>query len=135
MALNDLIYDWNAQGCVVGDTRPDRVPLLDDETLRDGLQSPSVRDPDLPDKRDLLHRLAKLGVEAVDVGMPGAGPRSLATVKADSLWVEQSKLSAVAPKKNISKILKIVNHKYIIYISVLNSKNIHLWYHLKKLLR
>jgi len=82
MALNELIHDWNAKGCVQGDTRPNRVPLLDDETLRDGLQSPSVRDPDIPAKRDLLHRLAKLGIHSVDLGMPGAGPKAMASVKA-----------------------------------------------------
>ncbi|MBK8725384.1 MAG: 2-isopropylmalate synthase [Holophagaceae bacterium] len=82
MALNELIHDWNAKGCVQGDTRPNRVPLLDDETLRDGLQSPSVRDPDIPAKRDLLHRLAKLGIHSVDLGMPGAGPKAMAAVKA-----------------------------------------------------
>ncbi len=82
MAFNELIHDWNAKGCVQGDARPNRVPLLDDETLRDGLQSPSVRDPDIPAKRDLLHRLAKLGIHSVDLGMPGAGPKAMASVKA-----------------------------------------------------
>jgi 2-isopropylmalate synthase len=82
MAFNELIHDWNAKGCVQGDARPNRIPLLDDETLRDGLQSPSVRDPDIPAKRDLLHRLAKLGIHSVDLGMPGAGPKAMASVKA-----------------------------------------------------
>lgn len=77
MTLDDLIHDWN--GPV-----PDgsRTPQLNDETLRDGLQSPSVRDPDIPAKRDLLHRLSRLGVDAVGLGMPGAGPKALAAVKA-----------------------------------------------------
>ncbi len=82
MPFNELIHDWNAKGCVQGGARPNRVPLLDDETLRDGLQSPSVRDPDIPAKRDLLHRLAKLGIHSVDLGMPGAGPKAMAAVKA-----------------------------------------------------
>ena len=69
MTLAELIHDWNP-------SRPGaapRRPMLDDETLRDGLQSPSVRDPDVAAKRDLLHRLAALGIDAVDLGMPGAG--------------------------------------------------------------
>ncbi|HJU82611.1 MAG TPA: hypothetical protein VJ600_00230, partial [Holophagaceae bacterium] len=66
-ALSDLIHDWNAPG----GPRDGRTPLLDDETLRDGLQSPSVRDPEISAKRDLLHRLSKLGIHSVDLGMPG----------------------------------------------------------------
>lgn len=77
MVLPDLVHDWNAEA------RPEgRHPLIHDETLRDGLQSPSVLDPELPAKRDLLHRLARLGIHAVNLGMPGAGPKAHAGVKA-----------------------------------------------------
>jgi 2-isopropylmalate synthase len=82
MTLDELIHDWNGREGPAGEPRTKRVPLLDDETLRDGLQSPSVRDPDIPAKRDLLHRLAKLGIHSVDLGMPGAGPKAMAAVKA-----------------------------------------------------
>lgn len=78
MAWPKLIHDWN----VLGEIPPGRVPLLNDETLRDGLQSPSVRDPDIPAKRDLLHRLAKLGIHSVDLGMPGASSKAASAVKA-----------------------------------------------------
>jgi len=77
MTLDELINDWN--GLPPKDAR---IPLLNDETLRDGLQSPSVRDPDIAAKRDLIHRLARMGVDAVDLGMPGAGPKALAAVRA-----------------------------------------------------
>jgi 2-isopropylmalate synthase len=77
MTLDELINDWN--GLPPKDAR---IPLLNDETLRDGLQSPSVRDPDIAAKRDLIHRLARLGVDAVNLGMPGAGPKALAAVRA-----------------------------------------------------
>lgn len=76
-ALHRLIHDWNAGGDDGG-----RIPLLNDETLRDGLQSPSVLDPPIAAKRDLLHRLSRLGVDAIDLGMPGAGPKAVASVKA-----------------------------------------------------
>ncbi|HTL98564.1 MAG TPA: LeuA family protein [Holophagaceae bacterium] len=76
-ALHRLIHDWNADGDDGG-----RIPLLNDETLRDGLQSPSVLDPPIAAKRDLLHRLARLGVDAIDLGMPGAGPKAVSSVKA-----------------------------------------------------
>ena len=82
MAWPKLIHDWNA----LGEPAPVRIPLLNDETLRDGVQSPSVRDPELPAKRDLLHRLSKLGIHSVDLGMPGSGPKAAAAVK--SLMVE-----------------------------------------------
>jgi 2-isopropylmalate synthase len=49
--------------------------MLDDETLRDGLQSPSVTDPPVEDKLELLHLMDRLGIETADVGLPGAGKR------------------------------------------------------------
>jgi 2-isopropylmalate synthase len=54
--------------------------MLDDETLRDGLQSPSVIDPPLETKVELLHLMDRLGIETADVGLPGAGPRQLEAV-------------------------------------------------------
>jgi 2-isopropylmalate synthase len=87
MTLDDLINDWN--GLPPKDAR---IPLLNDETLRDGLQSPSVRDPDIAAKRDLTHRLARLGVDAVDLGMPGAGPKALAAVKALMVEIRDHRL-------------------------------------------
>ena len=77
MTLDELINDWNGLP-----SKDARVPLLNDETLRDGLQSPSVRDPDIAAKRDLIHRLAHMGVDAINLGMPGAGPKALAAVRA-----------------------------------------------------
>lgn len=76
-ALHRLIHDWDAGGEDGG-----RIPMLNDETLRDGLQSPSALDPSIAAKRDLLHRLARLGVDAIDLGMPGAGPKAVSAVKA-----------------------------------------------------
>jgi len=77
---SDLIHDWNRAGG--GDPRPARGRVeLDDETLRDGLQSPSVRSPAIEDKLRILHMIAELGIESADIGLPGAGPH----VKADVL--------------------------------------------------
>src|SRR5437867_13230948 len=73
MDERDLIYDWNA-GEGTFDWSRVRVDL-NDETLRDGLQSPSVRDPSLEVKQRLLHCMAGLGIAAADIGLPGAGPR------------------------------------------------------------
>jgi isopropylmalate/homocitrate/citramalate synthase len=87
MTLDELINDWNGPL-----PRDARVPLLNDETLRDGLQSPSVRDPDIAAKRDLIHRLARMGVDAVDLGMPGAGPKALAAVRALMVEIRDHRL-------------------------------------------
>jgi 2-isopropylmalate synthase len=88
MPLQDLIHDWNADEPGGGSRRP----LFHDETLRDGLQSPSVTDPDIPAKRDLLHRLARLGVDAIDLGMPSAGPKAMASVKALMIEIRDHRL-------------------------------------------
>ncbi len=87
MTLDDLINDWNGPPSDGG-----RVPLLNDETLRDGLQSPSVRDPEIADKRDLTHRLARLGVDALNLGCPGAGPKALAAVRALMVEIRDHRL-------------------------------------------
>jgi 2-isopropylmalate synthase len=69
----NLIFDWAAQGPRRGQWP--RHVMLDDETLRDGLQSPSVSDPSLETKVALLHLMESLGIETADVGLPGAGPQ------------------------------------------------------------
>ena len=68
--MHPLIYDWNQVGAppVV-----DWPVMLDDETLRDGLQSPSVRSPSVDDKIRILHLIDALGIETADIGLPGAG--------------------------------------------------------------
>ncbi len=80
MNERDLIHDWNQTGATFDWTRA-RVDL-NDETLRDGLQSPSVRDPSLDVKKRLLHVMADLGIVAADIGLPGAGPRVVEQVRA-----------------------------------------------------
>jgi 2-isopropylmalate synthase len=66
-----LTYDWNHDAA--GPKPP--VAMLDDETLRDGLQSPSVRTPTIDEKIDILRRMASLGIDTADIGLPGAGPK------------------------------------------------------------
>jgi 2-isopropylmalate synthase len=74
----ELIYDWAESGPRRAEW-PGHV-MLDDETLRDGLQSPSVIDPPLETKVELLHLMDRLGIETAEVGLPGAGPRQLEAV-------------------------------------------------------
>ena len=63
-----LIHDWNITAAATH-----REVLLDDETLRDGLQSPSVRWPTIDEKLRILHLIDRLGIDTADIGLPGAG--------------------------------------------------------------
>src|SRR6516225_1796311 len=89
---NNLVYDWNR---VNGPELPsNRVLLLNDETLRDGLQSPSVLNPPIEKKVEILHLMENLGISSLNLGLPGAGPRA----RADVLHLAQE---IVASKMNI----------------------------------
>ncbi len=78
--IDDLIYDWNEAAEEL--TKPSQTVEFDDETLRDGLQSPSVTDPTIEQKLELLHLMDRLGIHTANIGLPGAGPRAVADVKA-----------------------------------------------------
>ncbi len=90
MQERDLIYDWNTEGDSF-DFSLRRVEL-DDETLRDGLQSPSVTDPPIAQKIEILHLMAGLGIHTADIGLPGAGPRAAADVRALAREIAQARL-------------------------------------------
>jgi 2-isopropylmalate synthase len=80
MSHEELIYEWNtASGPEIP---PGRTILLNDETLRDGLQNPSVHDPSIEEKFRILHLMEDLGIDAVNIGLPGAGPRAYVDVEA-----------------------------------------------------
>ena len=76
---SSLIHDWNRTDGTDGGLRPVE---FDDETLRDGLQSPSVNDPPIGTKIEILHRMDELGIHSADIGLPGAGPRAVSDVRA-----------------------------------------------------
>ncbi len=87
---SDLIYDWNRAG---GAVLPARGKVqLDDETLRDGLQSPSVKSPSLDHKVRILHLMESLGIDSADIGLPGAGPHVVATVTRLAREIVDSKM-------------------------------------------
>src|SRR5436190_105015 len=88
---SNLIYDWNT---VPGaEFRPAGEIVLDDETLRDGLQSPSVKDPPIHEKIEILHLMEELRISMADIGLPGAGPRAVAEVERLSREIAEAKLN------------------------------------------
>jgi 2-isopropylmalate synthase len=95
MDTKELIYDWNATEQVGEGVTPTTV-MLDDETLRDGLQSPSVIDPPIENKKKILHLMDALGIDTADVGLPGAGPRAEADVELLCREIAESKLAIQA---------------------------------------
>ncbi len=74
-----LVYDWNSRS-YHGRIILNRNFEVHDETLRDGIQNPTVVDPDVEDKLEILHMLESIGVDTIDVGLPGAGPRAFQDV-------------------------------------------------------
>lgn len=92
MDERSLIYDWNEAAPHFDWGSIDSVQL-DDETLRDGLQNPSVVDPPIEDKIQLLHYMDQLGIHTANIGLPGAGPRAVEAVSALAQEIVDSKLS------------------------------------------
>jgi 2-isopropylmalate synthase len=87
-----LIYDWNRH---LPSPRPP-VVMLDDETLRDGLQSPSVRAPSIEQKIRILHLLDAIGIDTADIGLPGAGPHVVRDVERLASEIVAGRLSIKA---------------------------------------
>jgi 2-isopropylmalate synthase len=77
---SEWIYDWNQSSTPL--IPPDTRILLNDETLRDGLQNPSVHDPGIEEKIEILHLMEALGIDSLNIGLPGAGPRAVADTEA-----------------------------------------------------
>ena len=90
--LESLIYDWNRIGAPA---KPPRV-MLDDETLRDGLQSPSVRTPTIAQKIKILHLIDSLGIDSADIGLPGAGAHVVRDVERLAREIVEAKLKVRA---------------------------------------
>jgi len=89
--MHPLIHDWN--GAM---TRPSHPVQLNDETLRDGLQSPSVRTPAIEEKLHLLHLIDRLGIDTADLGLPGAGPHVVRDVERLAREIAAAKLAVRA---------------------------------------
>ncbi len=90
MTLDELVYDWNTIEPAL--TPPNRHISLDDETLRDGLQSPSVCEPPIEQKIELLYLMDALGIDTADIGLPGAGGTHAAGVEQLAREIAEHKL-------------------------------------------
>lgn len=91
---SDIIHDWN-EVKRRGKVFPRKIELCD-ETLRDGIQSPSVVDPPIETKLEMLELQAKLGITTSDIGLPGAGPRAVEDVKRLATHIRDRKLDILA---------------------------------------
>jgi len=87
-----LIYDWNSVEKVAS-LSPKRQIRFFCETLRDGIQSPSVRDPDIADKIKLVEIADSLGVHHIDIGLPGAGKRAVEDCTTLAEFIRDNKLA------------------------------------------
>jgi 2-isopropylmalate synthase len=87
-----VIHDWNLAHPV---PRPAQPFELNDETLRDGVQSPSVSNPSLKDKLELLELMQSIGVRSVDIGLPGAGKRAFDEVVSQARHIDKKRLRLI----------------------------------------
>src|SRR5258705_13218057 len=92
---NDLIYDWSSVEKVARLSPKRRIQFLD-ETLRDGIQSPSVVDPSIDDKLRLVELANDLGIDTMDIGLPGAGKRAVEDVTVIAEHIKAGKLRVKA---------------------------------------
>ena len=111
MSVAELIYDWNTVNPSL--KKPNRHIGFDDETLRDGLQSPSVCEPPIEKKIELLHLMEALAIDTADIGLPGAGGTHAAGVEQMAREIANQKLrirpncAARTHKNDIIPILEI----------------------------
>ena len=90
MTIDELVYDWNT--IEPSFSSPNRHIGIDDETLRDGLQSPSVCEPQVEEILELLHLMESLGIDTADIGLPGAGGTHAAGVERLAREIAEQKL-------------------------------------------
>jgi 2-isopropylmalate synthase len=108
---HELIHDWNTY--TGAEIPTGRRVMLNDETLRDGLQNPSVHDPSIAEKIEILHLMESLGIDTVNIGLPGAGPRAYADTEALAREIVTSRMkirpncAARTHKNDIKPIIEI----------------------------
>jgi 2-isopropylmalate synthase len=111
VTIDELVYDWNTiEPSLVA---PNRHIGIDDETLRDGLQSPSVTEPPVEQKLELLHLMEALNIDTANIGLPGAGGTHAAGVERLAREIADKKLkirpncAARTHRNDITAVLEI----------------------------
>src|SRR3984893_14580242 len=111
---NEWIHEWNQASTPL--IPPGTRVLLNDETLRDGLQNPSVHDPTIEEKIEILHLMESLGIDSLNIGLPGAGPRAAAHTEALAREIATQRMkirpnaAARTGEADILPIIKISQH-------------------------
>jgi 2-isopropylmalate synthase len=108
---SDLIYDWNSVEKVAPLSPKRKIQFLD-ETLRDGIQSPSVVDPAIDDKLRIVDLANDLGIDTMDIGLPGAGKRAIEDVTTIAEHIRDAKLrvkASCAARTHVNDIQAIVD--------------------------
>ncbi len=108
---NELIYDWNSVEKVAPLSPKRRIQFLD-ETLRDGIQSPSVVDPSIDDKLRLVELANELGIDTMDIGLPGAGKRAVEDCTVIAEHIKNNKLKikpSCAARTHVNDIQAIID--------------------------
>ena len=108
---HELIYDWNSVDKVAPLSPKRRIQFLD-ETLRDGIQSPSVVDPSIDDKLRLVDLANDLGIDTMDIGLPGAGTRAIEDVTTIAEHIRSAKLrvkASCAARTHVNDVQAIVD--------------------------
>ena len=119
LSESEIIFDWNA-----AERHAPIIPrafTVHDETLRDGIQSPSVVDPRIEDKLRIVHLLDEMGVDSINIGLPGAGPRAVEDVTRLAREIRDSKLRiqpACAARTHINDVRPVVEISQKLGISI-----------------
>ncbi len=116
----ELIYDWNSVEKVAS-LSPKRKFTFMDETLRDGIQSPSVVDPRIEDKILFTEIANDLGIHHIDIGLPGAGPRAVADCTTLASFIRDQRLSikaACAARTHIKDVQAVIDVSQAVGIEI-----------------
>lgn len=111
MSEADLIYDWNSVE-KVAPLASGRSVTFFDETLRDGIQSPSVIDPEVTDKIRLVEIASDLGIHHIDIGLPGAGQRAVEDCTTLAEFIRDNRLPikpACAARTHVNDIQAVID--------------------------
>jgi 2-isopropylmalate synthase len=120
MTDHELIYDWNSIEKVAPLSPRRRVQFLD-ETLRDGIQSPSVVDPTIEDKLRLVELANELGIDSMDIGLPGAGARAVADCTTIARRIKDGRLNvkpACAARTHLHDVQAVIDISQAVGIEI-----------------